>query len=60
MQADGTLVLWLRAEADGGMIGDAQLIYGPDHAAYQRTLHHLGGLQPGETKSVPPWPDAHD
>jgi hypothetical protein len=23
-------------------------------------LEHLGGLKPGETKPVPPWPDAWD
>jgi hypothetical protein len=57
MEADGTIVLMLRAEGEGGMIGDAMFSYPPGHERYQRTLDHLGGLEPGQTKPVPPWPD---
>ncbi len=56
MKEDGTLVLQLRAEGEGGMVGDAYFEYKPDDLRYQETLDHLGGLQPGETKPVPPWP----
>ena len=57
MQADGTIVMMLRAEGPGPMIGDAQFVYPPNHPEYGSILEHLGGLNPGETKPVPPWPD---
>jgi len=52
----GVLVLQLRAEAPDGTIGDALLQYAPDHPEYSAWIEHLGGINPGETKSVPPWP----
>jgi hypothetical protein len=55
MEADGTIVLHLRAEGPG-MVGDALLRYAPSHKDYAAVLSHLGGLQPGEVKPVPPWP----
>ena len=57
MQADGTIVMQLRAEGPGPIIGDAQFVYPPSHPEYQSILEHLGGLAPGESKPVPPWPD---
>jgi hypothetical protein len=56
MQPDGTLVLQLRAET-GSTLGDAQIIYGTDHAQYQDLLKHLGPMKPGVPKPVLPWPD---
>ncbi|MCU0700075.1 MAG: hypothetical protein MUC96_26505 [Myxococcaceae bacterium] len=56
MQADGTLELMLRAEGPGGMVGDALVRYPPTHPEYQTVLAHLGGLKPGESKPVPPFP----
>jgi hypothetical protein len=38
----------------------AQLTYAPSHPQYASTLRHLGGLRPGESKGVPPWPDDVD
>lgn len=58
MQADGTIYVWLRAEGEGGMIGDAFFSYPPSHEKYQQILQHLGGLEPGESKPVPPWPSS--
>jgi hypothetical protein len=57
MEADGTIVMMLRAEGAGGMVGDAMFSYPPDHAEYQNVLDHLCGLEPGQTKPVPPWPE---
>ena len=57
MLPDGTIVLDLRAESPAGARGDGQLRYPKDSPQYQDVLKHLGGLQPGETKPVPPWPD---
>jgi len=57
MLDDGTLQLMLRAEGEGGMVGDALIRYPPTHDQYQEVLKHLGGMKPGESKPVPPWPD---
>jgi len=56
MEADGTIVLYLRAQASSsGASGDALIRYPLDHPQYRSILEHLGGLHPGETKPVPPW-----
>jgi hypothetical protein len=57
MDADGTIVLDLRATGPDGVRGDAQLRYPRDHKDYAAVLKHLGGLRPGESKPVAPWPD---
>jgi len=57
MRDDGTIVLDLRAESPQGDIGMTQFEYPPSDPEYQAILDHLGGLKPGESKSVPPWED---
>jgi len=57
LEQDGTLVLQLRAEGRGRIMGDGLIKYQPDHEAYGRTLSHIGGLKKGQVKPVPPWPD---
>jgi hypothetical protein len=53
---DGTIVLMLRAE--GPMVmGDALLRYPPGDKDYENVKKHIGGLEPGQSKAVPPWPD---
>jgi hypothetical protein len=56
MTEDGTITLHLRAEGPG-IIGHGQLVYSKDNKDYADVLQHLGGLKPGESKLVPPWPD---
>lgn len=56
MLADGTLVLTLRAET-GSAVGHAEFQYVKTDPQYARILKHIGGLKPGEEKSVPPFPD---
>lgn len=58
MLPDGTIQLRLRAPLPGGGSGEGELDYKPDDPDYQKILAHLGGLKPGETKPVKPWPDA--
>ncbi len=60
MEQDGTVVLQLRAEGPGPILGDALLQYPTSHPEYDSVLEHLGGLLPGEEKPVPPWPDQAD
>lgn len=56
MQPDGTIVLQLRAGGGGGPVGDGRFSYPPGHPQYSMILRHLGGLRPGETRPVPPFP----
>lgn len=55
MEKDGTIVMDLRATGPG-VTGDARILYPKDHKDYQKILDHLGGLAPGQTKPVPPFP----
>ncbi len=57
MDEDGTLILHLHAETDTEYIGKATFIFTKDDLEYAQYLEHLGGLSPGEMKSVPPWTD---
>ncbi len=59
MAKDGTISLRLRAEGEGGMTGEGVLTYKRGDPRYGAVLRHLGGLKPGQTKPVPPWPDGH-
>jgi hypothetical protein len=56
MSDDGTIALKL-VMTGGGRPADALLTYKTDSPDYQEILHHLGGMKPGETKPVTPWPD---
>ncbi len=58
MLVDGTVILDLRATDATGRVGDARFYYPKSHKQYREILDHLGGLKPGETKPVPPWPAA--
>ena len=57
MQADGVLVLLLRAADGKGTIGDARVAYQPNDPNYQKVIAHLGGIKVGETKAVPEFKD---
>lgn len=59
MLDDKTLVLDLVATS-GPTSGHAQFRYPPSHPEYDKVLQHIGGLQPGQQKLVPPWPDDID
>lgn len=56
MAPDGTIMMRLRATGAGGMVGDGLVSYPPGHPQYDMVLRHLGGLRPGETKPVRPFP----
>jgi hypothetical protein len=56
MQDDGSLTLHLRQTSDGKDIDDT-LTYKPTDRGYDSVLRHLGGLDPGDTKSFRPWKD---
>ena len=41
----------------GDSRAQAVLMVEPGDSTYQPIIDHVGGLKPGETKSIPPWPD---
>ena len=57
LDEEGAIVLDLRATNGRGIVGDARLVYPKTDARYREILDHLGGLAPGETKRVRPWPE---
>lgn len=56
MYDDGTILLDIRAELPGGGEGLSRLEYPKYHRYYEEVLRHVGGLEPGQSKPVPPWP----
>ncbi|MBK8597330.1 MAG: hypothetical protein IPN83_17445 [Holophagales bacterium] len=57
LDAEGAIVLELRASDGRGILGDGRVVLPAAHAEHRAVLTHLGGLAPGETKPVPPWPE---
>ncbi|MBB5715423.1 hypothetical protein [Sphingomonas aerophila] len=57
MDADRQIVLDLGSVGCDGEILEARVVYKPTDAGYAEVLAHIGGLEPGKTKSVPAWPD---
>ena len=55
MLPDGTLHMQLRAVADDGTIGEMLMIVKPGEEGYDGYVQHLGGIQPGQHKSIPPF-----
>lgn len=55
MLADGTLHMQLRSETPDG-IAEALMIVKPDDQRYAGFVEHLGGIKPGESRSIPPFP----
>ena len=56
MDVDRNVILELRATDGQGSIGMGRLVYTPDHEQYKSVITHLGGLNPGESKPVRPFP----
>ena len=54
-EADGTIKLMLRAEGPEGIVGESMAVYASDHKDYASIAAHLGGIQPGEDKLIPPF-----
>ncbi|WP_062213102.1 hypothetical protein [Aureimonas sp. AU12] len=56
-EADGTLVLRLRAEAeDGSALGEGELRYAPEDPDYGRVHRHLGAIPRGGEVPLRPFP----
>jgi len=55
MFADRSIELKMRS-LPPGPIAEALFRYKPGDAKYKESIDHVGGLKPGETKMLPPWP----
>jgi hypothetical protein len=55
MQPDGSIAVRVRIAR--GSDQEAVLVLYPGDSNYQRMIEHIGGLMPGESKPIPPWPD---
>ncbi|MGJ9418105.1 hypothetical protein ACHAC9_10105 [Massilia sp. CMS3.1] len=47
------LIFWFPG---GGHTTPTDMRYKPGHPEYEEILRHLGGMTPGESKGVKPWP----
>ena len=56
MREDRTIIMRVRTLPPAPPIM-AEFDFAPGEAMYDRLLAHVGGLMPGETKLIPPWPD---
>ncbi len=56
MLENGTILIGVRGPAPDSPL-QAVLMIEPGDTNYQQIIDHVGGLKPGETKSIPPWPD---
>ena len=54
---NGTITLTLKAFGPNGETGTGQIIYPRSHEQYDMILNHIGGIKPGEKKSVAPFGD---
>jgi hypothetical protein len=54
MTESRAVVLTLRATGPG-LTGDAEVTYRPGDQHYAMVVAHVGGLEPGESKPVPPF-----
>ena len=57
-EEDGTIRLNLVTQDDAGRRGEATIVVVPGDDDYEDTVTHLGGIAPGESKPIPPWPDS--
>src|SRR5215470_13100322 len=51
MSADGTITLQLRSLWPDP-VAESELVFAPDDPQYEEIKHHLGGIEPGESKPV--------
>ena len=57
MEADGTIEMRLRTEADDGTVGEALLVIPPGDPRHAAMVKHLDGIKPGEGRPIKPFPE---
>ncbi|KAA0970378.1 hypothetical protein FPY71_07615 [Aureimonas fodinaquatilis] len=55
LEADGTIVLQLRAESSNGIVGESVVKYAPDDSCYRVLKQHIGKIPENGTVSVRPF-----
>lgn len=55
---NGTLVVELKVVGASGLQDRLFLEFSPGHPKFARIVKHLGGIEPAETKTIPPNCDA--
>ena len=55
MNNDRSITVQLRATSDD-IVGDSLFVYYITDPEYKNILKHIGGIKPGESKPVRPWP----
>ncbi len=58
LMPDRSIVLMLRAQSEDGTVGETRLVYPVGSDGYETLINHLDGLEPSQSKSVPPWPES--
>jgi hypothetical protein len=56
LQANGSIVVKAAATQDDGTIAHLYAEYPPEHEQYEAIRSHVGELQLGEWKEIPPFP----
>lgn len=54
-EADGTIVLQLRATGPAGAVGDGLMRYPPNHPNYEEVKAHVGPIPAGKSVPVKPF-----
>jgi hypothetical protein len=55
MSADGTITLHLVGDIKDNIVHSTRNV-SPNDPMYKEVKQHIGGIKPGQTKPVPPWP----
>jgi len=50
-------ILAVRLRTEDGFIAESYFELTPSDSRYQKFIDHVGGIEPGEEKPIPPWPD---
>lgn len=56
MAPDRSFTLDIASKECNGMIAHGHFVYAPGDPHYAEVIGHIGGLEPGQSKPVPPWP----
>ncbi len=55
IDTEGTITIQLRSQEEDGTIAHGYFSYPKDHEDYQDIKQHVGKLEVGEEKPIPPW-----
>ena len=56
MREDGVIEMMLRAQSADGTFGEAMIVVYPSEERYAGIVAHLDAIEPGESRTVRPFP----